>query len=83
MADRLMRWQDEYLFSRKYFHGTYESAELAIRSWAILRNFQPYCARISGKEKPVSAAEKLNGFRYSDNRLENLLISASMGGYRQ
>jgi hypothetical protein len=84
MIDRLMRWQDEYLFNRKYFHGSCESAELAIRSWAILRNFQPYCTRITGnKAELTSAAERLNGFRYSDNWLENLLVSASMGGYRQ
>ncbi len=81
MTDRLMRWQDEYLFNRKYFHGSYESAELAIRSWAILRNFQPYCTRITGdKTELTSAAERLNGFRYSDNWL---LVSASMRGYRQ
>ena len=84
MLDRLMRWMDEYLFNRKYFHGTVESAKLTIRAWALLRNFQPYCPRTLGKNTElVSAAEKLNGFRYSDNWLENLLISASMGGYRR
>ena len=84
MLDRLMRWMDEYLFNRKYFHGTFESAKLTIRAWALLRNFQPYCPRALGDNTDlVSAAEKLNGFRYSDNWLENLLISASMGGYRQ
>ena len=75
---------DEYLFNRKYFHGTYESAKLTIRAWALLRNFQPYCPRALGKNTElISAAEKLNGFRYSDNWLENLLISGSMGGYRR
>ena len=84
MLDRLMRWMDEYLFNRKYFHGTFESAKLTIRAWALLRNFQPYCPRALGnKTELVSAAEKFNGFRYSDNWLENLLISASMGGYRR
>jgi hypothetical protein len=75
---------DEYLFNRKYFHGTFESAKLTIRAWALLRNFQPYCPRTLGKNAElVSAAERLDGFRYSDNWLENLLISASMGGYRR
>jgi hypothetical protein len=31
----------------------------------------------------ICPAEKLNGFRYHDNWLENLLVSASLGGYRQ
>jgi hypothetical protein len=84
MIDRLMNWQDEYLFNRKYFHGTYESAETAIRAWAVLRNFQPYCARTNGKETElICAAGRLNGFQYSGNWLENLAISASMCGYRQ
>jgi len=83
MADRLMRRQDEFLFNRQYFHGDYTSAESAIRAWAILRNFQPYCPRTVGRgNRLISAAEKLNGFRYRDNWLENLLVSASMGGYR-
>ncbi len=84
MIDRLMKWQDEFLFNRKYFHGTYESAETAIRAWAVLRNFQPYCARINEADMELTcAAGRLNGFQYSDNWLENLFVSASMCGYRQ
>jgi hypothetical protein len=82
MIDRLMRWQDEYLFSRQYFHGNLESAELAIRSWALIRNFRPYCNRVSGDYK-ISAAVQLNGFSYRDNWLENLLVSSSMRGCRK
>lgn len=84
MIDRMMKWQDEYLFNRKYFHGTLESAETAIRAWAVLRNFQPYCSRVNGADTELtSAAGRLNGFQYSENWLENLLVSASMCGYRQ
>jgi hypothetical protein len=82
MTDRLMRWQDKYLFSRQYFHGNFESAELAIRSWALIRNFRPYCRRVCEDYK-ASAAVQLNGFSYRDNWLENLLVSASMRGYRK
>ena len=84
MIDRLMQWQDKFLFNRKYFHGTLESAETAIRAWAVLRNFQPYCSRVNEPDAELtSAAGRLNGFQYSENWLENLLISASMCGYRR
>lgn len=84
MVDRLMRWQDQCLFNRQYFYGKRESVELGVRAWVLLRNFHPYCSRITGKKVTVvSAAVKLNGFNYRDNWLENLLVSASMGGYRQ
>ena len=84
MADRLMRWLDRYLFNMQYFHGTLASAELGIRAWAILRNFQPYCARTVGsRTELVCAATELNGFKYCDNWLENLLVATSMNGYRQ
>ena len=84
MADRLMKDQDRYLFFMQYFHGHFFSAEMGLRAWAILRNFQPYCPRAaSGQAVRECAAERLNGFRYRDNWLENLLVSASMGGYRQ
>ncbi len=84
MVDRLMRWQDQFLFNRQYFHRSWQAAELGIRAWAILCNFRPYCPRALGKRTDGEcAAERLNGFRYSDNWLENLRISTSMGGYRQ
>ena len=84
MVDRLMRWQDRFLFNRQYFHRSWEAAELGIRAWAILCNFRPYCPRAIGKRTDGNcAAERLNGFRYSDNWLENLRVSTSMGGYRQ
>jgi len=84
MVDRLMRWQDQFLFNRQYFHRSWEAAETGIRAWAILRNFRPYCPRAIGKRTDgVCAAERLNGSRYCDNWLENLRVSASMNGYRQ
>jgi len=84
MADRMMKDQDRYLFFMQYFHGHFFSAEMGLRAWALLRNFQPYCTRTTGGQAELEcAAERLNGFRYRDNRLENLLVSASTGGYRQ
>ncbi len=84
MVDRLMRWQDRFLFNRQYFHRSWEAAELGVRAWAIMRNFRPYCPRSIGKRTDGDcAAERLNCFRYCDNWLENLMASTSMGGYRR
>ena len=84
MVDRLMDRQDRFLYIMKYFHGHFISAERGIRAWAILMNFGPYCPRATDKKGDwVCAAQKLNGFRYSDDWLENLLISSSMNGYRR
>jgi len=84
MIDRLMDKQDRFLYRMKYFHGNFISAELEIRAWAILMNFCPYCPRAThNKDDWICAAQKVNGFRYSDDWLENLLISSSMNGYRQ
>jgi hypothetical protein len=84
MVDRLMRWQDRFLFNRQYFHRSWEAAELGIRSWAILCNFRPYCPRAIGKRADgVCAAERLNSLRYREKRLENLRVSTSTSSYRQ
>lgn len=83
MLDRLMRKMDRYLFNTQYFHGSFKFAELNARGWALIQNFAPSTPRTvkmhGGLQSP---AERLNRFRYSESWLENLLISASMGGYR-
>ena len=83
MLDRLMQRMDRHLFSTQYFHGTTESAELSIRGWALIQNFAPSNPLTVKKHGGLqSPAEWLNKFRYHDNWLHNLLISASLGGYR-
>lgn len=77
MIDRHMEPMDRYLHSMKYFHGHLASAEHAIRAWALLHNFAPYCLRSQASEQWVSPAHKLNGHVYHDNWLHNLLISSS------
>lgn len=83
MLDRHMEPLDHYLDSCKYFHGHLLAGEYTCRSWALLHNFQPYCPRAKIAQTYKSPAHRLNGFVYHDNWLHNLLISASMGGYRQ
>ena len=79
MGDRHMGFMDRHLFSTRYFHGDHNSAQFGIRGWALIQNFAPSCPytmkKYNGQKSP---AERLNEFRYSDNWLENLLISGSL-----
>jgi len=83
MVDSLMQRMDRHLFSTQYFHGSMAAAELSIRGWTLIQNFAPYNPRTVKKLNGFkSPAERLNQFRYHDNWLHNLFISASLGGYR-
>jgi hypothetical protein len=81
MLDRHMNLMDRWLFSSRFFHGHWTSAERSIRAWALLHNFGPYCPR--SKQAFSSPAHKLNGFTYHDNWLHNLMISTSMSGLKR
>ncbi|MEA3344476.1 MAG: hypothetical protein U9Q16_02250 [Patescibacteria group bacterium] len=83
MIDRLMQRMDRHLFSTQYFHGNYESAELNIRGWALISNFAPSNpATVKKYNGKMSPAERLNGFSYHDNWLQNLMVSASLNEFR-
>ena len=83
MLDRLMRRMDRHLFNMQYFHGFISSAELCVRGWALILNFAPSNPHTVKKYDGLqSPAERLNKFRYHENWLHNLLISASLGGFR-
>jgi len=83
MLDRLMQRMDRHLFSTQYFHGSMQAAEHSIRGWALIQNFAPSNPRTVKKHNGFqSPAERLNQFRYHDNWLHNLFISASLGRYR-
>ena len=82
--DRLMNYQDRCLYGMQYFHGRSQSAWLYLRSMALIWNFHPYGQRTRRRDPHRhSPFRDLNGFCYVDNWLENLLVAASMGGYRQ
>jgi hypothetical protein len=80
MLDRHMNSMHRWLFSSRFFHGHWTSAERSIRAWALLHNFGPYCPRTQTQQAYSSPAHKLNGFTYHDNWLHNLMISTSMSG---
>ncbi len=81
--DRLMRFMDRHIFSHQSFHSTSEKATLNMRAYALIHNFSPSNPQTINKyEGKASPAERLNEFKYHENWLHNLLISASLGGYR-
>ena len=82
MVDRLMQRMDRHLFSTQYFHGTLKSANLSIRAWVLIQNFAPLNPWTVKRKRHMSSFERVNGFQYHENWLQNLLISASLGGYR-
>jgi len=83
MIDRLMKSMDRHLFTICYFHGSITSAELNIRGWALIYNFAPSNPLTVKKHNGLkSPAERINKFCYHGNWLKNLLISASLGGFR-
>jgi hypothetical protein len=83
MLDRRMDHMDRRFYNAHYFHGHLMTAEYAVRAKALLVNFQPDCPRAAVVEQYRSPAHKFNGFVYPDNWLDNLLISAPMGGCPQ
>ena len=83
MLDRLMRSMNRYFDRGQHLHGSRGACDQHCRAWALLHNFTPWHpATTEGNDGWQSAAERLNRHRYHDNWLENLLVSASLGGYR-
>jgi hypothetical protein len=84
MLDRLMRSMNRYFEEAQHLHGSKESRERHCRAWALLHNFRPWhpaTERANGGWR--SPAERLNKHRYHEDWLQNLLVSASLGGYRR
>ena len=55
-----------------------------VRAWALLHNFRPWHqALVRANRGQESPAVRLNQHRSQDNWLHNLLVSASLAGYRR
>jgi hypothetical protein len=82
-VDRLRNSHDRLLYAMRYWHGTIDSARLAVRAMARPWHLHPYGAR-RRRDQParVSPFDDLNGFQYHPHWLHNLLIASSMGGLR-
>jgi hypothetical protein len=84
MLDRVMREMNGYFTAGQHLHGSLETAEQRSRAWALLFNFSPWSAQTARRHGGCqSPAEQLNGHRYHDNWLQNLLVSASLAGFRR
>ena len=83
MLDRLMRPMNRCNENGQHLHGSAKACNRHVRAWALLFNFSdwhPATARANeGKRCP---AERLNGHRYHEDWLQNLLAHASLNGYR-
>jgi len=83
MLDRLMRSMNRYFDNGQHLHGSLGPSQRHCRSWALLYNFTPWSpAATRDNAGWRSPSERLNKHRYHDNWLHNLLVSASLGGYR-
>lgn len=84
MLDRVMRGMSRYFDAGQHLHGTPEAGDRHVRAWALLHNFRPWQPAVARANAGWRCpAERLNKHRYHDGWLHNLLVSASLGGYRQ
>jgi hypothetical protein len=84
MLDRVMRGMNRYFDDGQHLHGGEGACERHCRAWALLANFRPWnpaTARANGGWR--SPAERVNKHHYHDNWLHNLLVSASLAGFRR
>lgn len=84
LLDRVMRAMNRYFEDSQHLHGALQAGDRHCRAWALLYNFRPWhpaTARVNGGYQ--SPTERLNQHRYHDDWLPNLLIAASMAGYRR
>lgn len=82
--DRVMRAMNRYFDSGQHLHGSEPAVDRHCRAWALLHNFRPWhpaVARANGGQR--SPAERLNSHAYHNDWLHNLLVSASLAGYRR
>jgi hypothetical protein len=83
MLDRLMQGMNRYFDRGQHLHGSIGAYRLHCRAWALLWNFTPWHPATRCENKGWRCpAERLNRHRYHDSWLQNLLVSASLGGYR-
>ena len=83
MLDRLMRGMNGYFDRGQHQHGSRTACRMHCRAWALLWNFAPRHPATTRKDGGWrSPAERPNQHRYHDCWLQNLLVAASLDGYR-
>jgi hypothetical protein len=81
-VDRPMNRLCRLMYSGRGLHGHQSSSELRLRGWALLENFRPYAPRGKCPRAFESPAHRLNGRRYHEHWLHNLMASTSLMGFR-
>jgi len=79
-VDRLMNRMTRLMYSGRGLHGNHAASERRLRGWALMVNFVPYAHRSNVQRAHRCPAHQLSNKCYSENWLENLLVSASMNG---
>jgi hypothetical protein len=83
MLDRVMKPMNSYFDGCQHLHKSQEAAEKHCRAWALLFNFAPWSpATAKANDGWLSPAERLNQHCYHSHWLHNLLVSASLAGFR-
>jgi hypothetical protein len=81
-VDRPMNRIKRILYSGRGLHGHRDSSERHLRGVALLQNFRPFAARANQQQNFECPAHRLSGKLYSKDWIENLLLAASMRGYK-
>lgn len=81
-VDRPMNRLCRLMYAGRGLHGHQGSSEWRLRGWALLENFRPYAPRGKCRRAFESPAHRLNGKRYHEHWLHNLMASTSLMGFR-
>jgi hypothetical protein len=81
-VDRPMNRLCRLMYAGRGLHGHQGSSESRLRGWALLQNFRPYAPRGKCPRAFESPAHRLNGKRYHEHWLLNLMASTSLMGFR-
>lgn len=81
-VDRPMNRMCRLMYAGRGLHDHQCSSERRLRGWALLINFRPYAPRAGQPRTHDSPAHRLNGKRYHQHWLHNLMTSTSLMGYR-
>jgi hypothetical protein len=81
-VDRPMNRLCRLMYAGRGLHGHQGSSERRLRGWALLQNFRPYAPRGKCPRAFESPAHRLNGRRYHEHWLHNLMASTSLMGFR-
>lgn len=82
-VDRPMNRLCRLMYAGRGLHGHQGSSELRLRGWALLQNFRPYAPRGRCPRAFESPAHRLNGKRYHEHWLHNLMASTSLTGFKK